>query len=530
MKIYEKKNFKLFSDRFIEGNKKTYALGSDSLILNNNTRITPFIKNNYPRVYSNSPMVDLMYKISLQDHEKCVVNKKTYLYGIRSKINNNPECELTANNIMPDNKTFWAGYGFNTLIYTRDTSYSSFLGTSFILPDVVNSHIKYTRKLRKHLGLKVSEEHFIPIEDIPQKVLDISEQEYMDKYNTNSYTRRTDDIVWVIGIWDYYCVSQDEKILKWMIETFEYFDKNFYSYFFDEEDNLYRGQPSFIDVGGSGYPDYTIQDGIMIKALSTNCLYAAAFDRIEKACKKLGLTKKAEKYKNRSLKLKQSIREKFVNENGYYGYFINKDGYVENRRELLGSAFLILFDILSKEEQNIAIDGYKEGTFGRPLIWPFYKNETVYHNNSTWPFADTLFSFAEFKYNRKKETLLSTLAKLCRHSLKGNFNELLEYKTGNFVGCESYIWSTASYLAVIFKMIAGIRIDYNQNIFFKPFLPEELGKRFIIDNIKIGDMKINLNIEGNGSEIDTFKVDGNLKQKPFIRCDQSKHNIDIKLK
>ena len=51
------------------------------------------------------------------------------------------------------------------------------------------------------------------------------------------------------------------------------------------------------------------------------------------------------------------------------------------------------------------------------------------------------------------------MGQLCRHSLNGNFNEVLEWKTGKFVGCASYIWSEASYLALVYRMIAGLQVS-----------------------------------------------------------------------
>jgi len=501
--IYENNSYKLFTDSFVEGKKKAYALNRNILVNKEGERVSPVIKNDVPEVITECPLIDVLYKIAVQDHEMLIVDNQYF----RACTSSRP---------------------VGRIVFTRDIAYSSFLGTSLILPGMVKNHLQYTRKLRREVGYKCSKSNVIPIPGFPNKVECEKERDFWPKYKTNSYGRRTDDIVWIIGFWEYFCVTQDYSSLKWMIDEFDYFDKKFYQYFYDPNDNLYWGQASFIDAGGTGYPNYSPQESIMIKALSTNCLYAGAFDRLERACRLIGLDDKADEFKERSQTIRDAIRKNFLHKDGYYAYFKRKDGSLEPRREQVGSALLVLFDILPPKEQNKAVDDYPYSDFGAPLFWPFYPNNRCYHNNSIWPFADTLFALALFKCYRRKDILLRALANLCRHSLRGNFNEVLHYPSGEFRGADHYIWSAAAYLAVLFKMIGGISIDESK-VRFNPYLPAELGSSFTIKNLRIGKMKLDINIRGNGGDIVDFKVDGKKTEDFTIYKNGRSHTVEIHL-
>jgi glycogen debranching enzyme len=328
-------------------------------------------------------------------------------------------------------------------------------------------------------------------------------------------------------LWEVYKSTRDATLLAYILEQFDYFDEHFYRYFFDEADGLYRGQATFIDVAGPCYPGRGPGKTVILKALSTNCLYAGCFSILQKVASLAGKSERADAFGQRRDRLAESIRKSF----GVHGYpfYKDEDGNFSDRREILGTAFLAIFDILPRDESASLLASYHEGDYGRPLVWPFYGSKQIYHDNSTWPFADTIFALAEYKVGNRSEVIRATLGKLCRAALSGNFNEVLEYATGKFVGCPGYIWSAASYLAVIFKMIAGMVVDENGRVTFAPVLPAQLGDRLDLDGLKIGEMTVNLRIRGNGERVERCTVDGEDVDCPSLDVAAGEHVVEIHL-
>ncbi len=522
--IYTNSAFELRRDCFLEADGKACVKDGHILATADGTTIDTTVDARFPRLSSGCPMLDAMYGIAIRDHQNVVIDPKTYLYMLCSRFRGR---KRIPEGFVPPGSVFWAGYGFNTNLYTRDTAYSAWLGTGYILPDVVKSHLQYVRTLRRKIGWKVSRKHDIPLDGLQVEMLDVEEREMAALYNTNSYTRRTDDVVWVLGLWEYYKSTFDAEVLPYMLDEFDYFDEHFYRYFFDEADGLYRGQATFIDVAGPCYPGRNPGRTVILKALSTNCLYAGCFAILRKAAALLGQSERAEVFNQRRERLAEAIRTSF-GEHGY-PFYKDEEGNFSDRRETLGTAFLAIFDILPLAECAELLVSYQGGDFGRPLVWPFYGSERTYHDNSTWPFADTIFALAEYKIGNRPDVIRSTLGKLCRGALNGNFNEVLKYATGEFVGCPGYIWSAASYLAVIFKMIAGMEVDETGKVRFAPVLPAELGDRFDLNGLKIGEMTINLRLRGNGENIARCLLDGNEIPRPSLDVAPGEHDVEIHL-
>ena len=512
--IYTNNSFELTGDTFTEGTQKAFVKDA-SLVTSEGTAIDTDVSAEYPQVSTDCPMLDAMYGISIRDHQLITIDPKTYFYMLCNRFlrdKNIPE------DFVPEGSVFWAGYGFNTFLYTRDTAYSSWLGTAYILPEVVKSHLQYLRGLRRKVGLKVAKLHEIPIEGIPTEETGMTGKEMVEMYNTNCYTRRTDDIVWVLGLWEVYKSTRNSELLPYMLEEFKYFDEHFYRYFFDEVTGLYRGQSTFIDIGGAPYGGRNASNTVTLKTLSTNCLYTRCFAILEDVASLLGQNDRVQAFQKRRDDLSEAIRKEF----GAVGYhhWLADDGESSGRQEVLGLAFLSLFDIIPPEEGAKLLADYHDGDYGRPLMWPFCGSDRIYHDNSTWPFANTIFAMAEYKVGDKQAAIRKTMGKLCRHSLNGNFNEVLEWKTGKFVGCPSYIWSSASFLALVYRMIAGMEVSETGTVSFAPVLPEELGDRVDLTNLNVAGTTINLHIRGNGEASEAV----------VIPLDGKTHDVEINLK
>jgi len=506
--VYGNDSFTLYRDSLTETQRKARTQergGTLSLYNSNNELVRPYSRGEYPKFTSEVPMLDMLHIIAIDDIEN--------------------------NNI--DNEHFRPGPDFPfQVLYTRDIAFSSYLGTNLMHPEVVKNHLKRCRELRRSVGFICAIDHEIPIEGIENVLVNLNNRDFGKKYETHSYIRRTDDVCWVLGYWEALKVSAEPGELEWMVNEFEYFDRNMYRWFFDESDGLYRGQASFIDAGGNGYPKhFDRQKSVMIKALSTNCLYYKAFKIMAEACQVTGDIKRASAFEDRAEMIKISIRREFLHPDGYYAYFKHEDGLLEERREQLGMAFIVLFDILDEGDFHIAVDDFAGNDYGEPLFWPFYDwNKHMYHNNSIWPFANTLLNMAQLKTHREKHILLRTLGIMSRHALHGNFNEVMDYETGGKAEMHGrhFLWSASAYISVIYRMVLGIDLAMGE-VTFNPFVPEELGSFMSLYGLKVSDTTIDLNITGNGKEIKSFKVNGVIQKTNRLKLDGLVHKVEIEL-
>lgn len=523
--IFANESFALTATTFSEGERSASVDAAGQLTTAEGTVLDTRVPDGFPQLSSSCPMLDALYGIAIRDHQRLVIERDAYLYMLCNRFG---RASKIPEGFLPDGSVFWAGYGFNTLLYTRDTAFSSWMGTACILPDVVRSHLQYLRRLRRTVGLKVSEKHAIPIDGIPTEDLGISEPELGRQYNTNCYTRRTDDIVWVPGLWEVFKTTQDESLLEYMLAEFDYFDTHFYRYFFDENDGLYRGQPTFIDVGGPCYPERGPSETILLKALSTNGLYVRSFDILHTIAARLGQTTLAAAFAARRDALADAIRRSFGSAG--YPFYKYEDGSYSDRQETLGLAFLALFGILPADECASLLAAYPDGDFGRPLVWPFFGSKQIYHDNSTWPFADTLYALAEYTVADRQHAVRKTLAKLCRHSLRGDLNEVLNWHNGDFVGCPGYIWSDAAVLTLLLRMIAGMDMKDDGTVTFAPVLPQALGGRFDLSGLRIGGMTINLQVRGSGETVARCLIDGAEAEPTFAVPGTGEHAVEIHLR
>jgi hypothetical protein len=518
--VYENRSFRLGQDMIVEGDRVAHVSNRAHLINCNKELVRPQLRGTYPVYSSTIPMADALYQVALNDLEMNVVDGSYF-------------------RVSPD---------FADMVFTRDTAYSSTLGAAFVMPDLVVKHLDHTRVLRRKLGFKLSEELDIPIPGLPLEREPLNNLQFFLKYGTHSYGRRTDDICWVLGYWDAACVLQDTALLERMVQEFDYFDEHFYRPFFDEADGLYWGQASFIDVGGSGYPaGFTHADAIMIKALSTNCAYVGAFDRVGWALGILGRDAQAAAIHARANELRQSIRRELRHPDGYYAYFKHRDGRLEQRREQLGMAFLVLYDVVEPDEYAVALGNYPSNDFGSPLFWPFYQsNSKMYHNNALWPFADTFFNLARLKWGQSvvgphhlnsvdpchaTVVALESFAKLSRHALWGSFNEVIDYETGGWIEkhARSYIWSAAAYLGVVFRMIYGLQFDKAMRLHIQPAVPAALGGNHAIRGLRVGAATVSIELRGTGSRIQRCTADGTDADHAVVTAVEGTHAIRIDL-
>ncbi len=392
-----------------------------------------------------TPLTKRMWKIALDDVERNrVTNESGLVY-------------------------FGAGTRYGDRVYTRDISIAGVLGVNRFYPKDMLSSLKLTREIRKGLGYKVSAGHDIREIDAPWEVIAESDKEVMQKYKTNSYTRGTDDVVWLWAADDLFTLRPAMADWKWMLENGEHFFKVFYDPWFDKSDGLYCGQPLYHDIANSAYPKgMTKADCVLLKALSTNCLYYRALLAMANSCGRCGRPEgEKQPWLDRAAALKVAIKKEFTKPDGTLAYYKDRHGKIMPNRDILGTAFAVIFGIVEGDAAKAAYAGYPTTGKGIPLFFPFIPGNSGPHNQASWPFCDTLFLWGKSMvdggdYTDYNAALLGRSLGTAIRPKKanegeawdagfGSFHEKITLPDGLIDGSGHQLWSAAAYLNVCIR-------------------------------------------------------------------------------
>lgn len=369
------------------------------------------------------------------------------------------DIEESFNTVTPFGRVYSAGdfgNGFSGLVFNRDVSYSGILSLNRLYPTEMLESLKTVRAVRSRLGFACHRACGGLLEGVEGVICEeLSPAEFFEKYQKASAINKTDDVCWLWCAYDLLS-GGDFSINEWQwmydngVECFE----RFYDPFYDETDELYFGQPSFLDVGHNGYPDgwnTPTQENrnrcVWVKAASTNCLYYKGLCVMAEVAKRLS-NGEARRWENKACQLKKAILEHFVREDGSFAYFIHRDGHMEPRRDALGTAFAILCDVTDSPE---LLQGYPVTEQGVPLLYPFYKRNDYYHNNSSWAFVDTFFLLAQEKLTGSS-TAEKNLELLEDYFIDGHFYEWRDLRDGQVKGSRAQLWTTAAFLGAVMRL------------------------------------------------------------------------------
>lgn len=381
------------------------------------------------RLQGTTPLIERLWRIALSDVE--------------------------ANTVETDNGCYFgAGTHFGLRIYTRDISYAGLLGLNAIYPKLMRQSLNVTRHVRLRMGLTVARGYAVPGITADWEELDVAESSYLQTYHTNSYTRRTDDVIWLWCARDLFEQDGTLEDWRWLYETGRRCFDELYTPFFDPEDGLYRGQASFIDIHfadhkTTGYPlEWTLSDCVMAKALSTNCLYVQGLRTMATAAKELDHPEDARRWSAAASDLVSAIRRELAREDGALAYLKDRWGHLAPRRGALGIALAVLSGVVTGEEAAAAVQGYPVTDAGVPLLHPFYNRDDFYHNNSSWPFVDTFFLKGLETIDGVSRTAQNAalLARTCRGD--GTFHEVVDFRDKTIQGSGSQLWSAAAFIDV----------------------------------------------------------------------------------
>ncbi|MGC9453080.1 MAG: hypothetical protein ACP5I4_16740, partial [Oceanipulchritudo sp.] len=306
------------------------------------------------RLEKTSSLLERLWRVALRDVESNIIHQEGETY-------------------------FGAGAKFGAFLYTRDIAFSGILGLNRLYPDIIRSSLIRTRELRLRAGFCVPRGHAVRELDAPWSD-DLELETFLKTFGgTHGISRRSDDIVWLWCAHDLVRKTNREKDWRWLFTYGRRCFEELYSYFRDPSDGLYRGQAAFIDIHWpnrktTGYPDnWQLADCLLIKALSTNCLYVLGLAAMAEAAQRLGQDPKP--WKRQAEELRAAIRDNFLAADGRYRYYRDRQGRLSERREALGTALLFPAGVVSRDEATACVLDYPVTEQGAPLFVPFFDGD-----------------------------------------------------------------------------------------------------------------------------------------------------------
>jgi len=399
-------------------------------------------------------------------------------------------------------------------VWTRDTSYSVELACALLHPDVSKTTL---------LGLT-------------QSVAGIGECWYQDKCgHFAGWPNLTDAIVGASGAWALYLVTGDRELVRPIYDRTVLSLKRAEQDAYDPQTGLFRGCASFME-SNSGYPKKYAMKGEMIArtcALSTCLLYYRGYVVAAEAGAALG--EDVRPLREKATKLKKAINAHlWLQEKGYYAYFLDENGALDPRMEGLGEAFAILTGVADAKRARQILRSTPTTAWGFPCLWPQYEEwrdykrdfAHYYHNGMIWPFVEGYWAWAASELG-DAQVLGRELDALVRLSEKNDtFMELYRPEDGKPDGSPRQLWSASGFLSMVYHGLFGMAFEEN-GVRFAPVVPERF-QELTLSNTKYRDAQLNIVIKGAGTRVRQFKLDGRTQRKPFFPASiKGQHEIEI---
>lgn len=371
-----------------------------------------------------------------------------------------------------------------------------------------------------------------------------------------------DQIIWVTGAWNHYCVTGDKAFLTQTYEAAANSLKLLTEGHYNTAYQLYEG-PAVMSDGIAGYPKrmYDPQSGSSfvlahrgcekMMVLSTNCIYYNAMNRMADMAALLNEPDSTiNAYRQKAARLGESINRHFWMEKlGNYGYLIvgagESAGELDTSQEAMGLAYAILFGIASPEQQKRIFQSVTISPKGITLLWPHFEGfsdeHPSRHNVLIWPIVSGMWTHAA-AFGKQSDFFAQETESLAALSTASgdNFYEIYDPITGQIEGgwqlmrgqdhhwdsCTNQTWSATAYLRMLFKGLFGMEFTPD-GIIFNPLLPIGWGS-IALSGLRYRESELTLRLEGSGGQIQSFTLDGQPKEQAFFSADLTgTHEIKI---
>ena len=208
--------------------------------------------------------------------------------------------------------------------------------------------------------------------------------------------------------------------------------------------------------------------------------------------------------------------------------------------EALTNSYAVMFGIADDRQAESIFKNVHVSAAGVTCGWPelprfkkLNKDGMTFgrHNVTVWPQIQGMWADIAAK-NKKVDIFSHELFTLAKHAVRDmQFSEIyhpvsgeryggMQMNNGKMVVWEStrrQTWAATAFMRMIYNGVFGIELS-QQGVGFAPVVPEGLNNPKLT-NLKYRNMLLNLSVEGEGTKIKSFKVNGIEFDKAFISKD-----------
>lgn len=391
-------------------------------------------------------------------------------------------------------------------VWTRDVSYSIILSLALVNPDVSKTS----------LMAKVKDGKIIE-----------------DTGTGGSWPISTDRMVWVIAAWEIYCVTGDVEWLKMIYPIIKNSADADIKTVIDPATGLIFGESSFLDWREQTYPVWMEpKDIYQSHCLGTNAVHYQSFKILATITGILG--EDGKKYDEIADKIKSAIQKYlWMDDKGYFAQYTYGGKYntLSPRSETLGEALCVLFGISGKKQSGSIVRSIPVLEFGAPCIYPQIPGLPPYHNNGIWPFVQAYWTWASKKAGNglSIENGLAAIYRAASLFLTNKENFVAEngHYEGTEINSDRQLWSVAGNLAAVYRIFFGLEFN-SEDLTISPSIPKVYEGEYLLRNLKYRNAVLNISVNGFGSKIKEFKLDGSVVHSNKINKDVTgEHSIEI---
>jgi hypothetical protein len=434
----------------------------------------------FPQLHTNYLLAAALYNMSLEEMMKAVEPDSTFRTGKE-----------------------WAG------VWTRDISYSIILSMAYLQPKVaMNSLLRKVNKKKRII---------------------------QDTGTGGAYPASTDRMIWATAAWEVYKATGDKDWLQLTFEIIRNSINDDLKNAYDNKTGLVKGESSFLDWREQTYPKWMQPADIYeSECLGTNAAHYQANIVLSKMAALLNEKEVVTKHAAIAAKIKAGINKYlWMPDKGYYAQFLYGRNFkiISPRSEALGEALCILFGIADEKKAAQIVTSVPVTDFGITCIYPQIPNIPPYHNNAVWPFVQSYWAFASAKAGNEKMVVesINNIYRPAALFLTNKENYVAD--NGDFAGTQinssNMLWSLSGNIGLVHKVFFGIEF-MDDKLVFHPFVPLSFKDNRSLTNFKYRDAMLNIEVEGYGSKIAKFILDGKVQAKAeFAATLTGEHSIKI---
>lgn len=435
---------------------------------------------NFPLYTSDQTLVDALYNMAISD---------------------------LVSDIRPDD-TYRAGKEWDG-VWTRDVSYAIYLSLAYLDPE----------RSKNSLRAKVNRGRIV-----------------QDTGTGGAWPVSSDRIVWATAAWEIYLATGDRE---WLAESRDVISATLADDMlvtWDADLNLVHGEQSYLDWREQTYPRWMQPADIFgSMCLGTNVMASNAYAVLAWMNAELGVDDSASEAIAR--KIATAINDNlWIPNRGYYSEYLYCQPYpiASQATDNLGQALAIIFGVASPEMAQSVMKNTPRLLYGTSSVFPQLVDIKPYHNDAVWPFVQSFWNIAAARTGNAT-ALSAGLGALYRAAaLFATNKELFVAHNGDYrgtaVNSDAQLWSAAGSAAMIFRVYAGISLAAD-GMHFTPIVPDALTGVKKISGLKYRGSTVDIAINGTGSTMLSFKVDGRLSNDHVLPANIAKghHTVEITL-